>query len=598
MYRFTLLFILTICCNIVASSSNQAPQLGPLVTVEHGQLYQDDRPLRIGIVRVFPPSIVKKSSEYPRAVIEVVHQLLSTTGYHYKYVVDTQDTLIKALNADQLDIVFGIPQHDSVHPMLLYSMPYVDIPHYHESSSQSSHTYFVACALLEHYELIRQMNCKMFIQNSGNYLGYLQRKWLGVSIYLHDYFRIQSILNMLLIACIILAILLVMIFARVTFLSIDRRNRTIYLKALLNKFPVPVYILDKIDGRLEYAYVNDVAKSKQFAIREECDSDMLRQHKNRLKSACKEAIRTRKTVSFVDRRMPESPYTVYVSSCTFQGETRAIKTVVNTKELLVLKDIAEKNSKLKDEFLANISHEVRTPLNSILGFCQLLPELSGEEATDALAIVEKKSKQLHKLINDILLLSKFESSEIQINLSEIYNHEWLPNVIERLDDELDVPAKVPVHYVHHDYSKHVTIDKELAYIILSNLLQNAIKFTTNGAVHIGCAYMSDYLVYYIKDTGIGMTKEECTRIFNRFVKLNTFTQGTGLGLPIVLRVVEILHGHLGIYSIPGEGTICYFCYPLDNDYEQTFSNIQEPILMHLKDAVWIGTSPEGLQNLL
>lgn len=591
MSRYLLFLCLTICSVLSVHPTIQVPVHKHLKKVEQGQMYLVNNPLRVGIVQFPSPSNHENLYDYSKPRIEVVHDILANIGYHYTYTIDTQSILMEALEVGELDVIFGMPKNNDVHPQMLYSLPYEDIVDETKQSSETSRVYLMACASMKHYPLIRHINREVLKQNSGYLIGYLQKQWFGVTVYLHQYLRLQNILSQVFITCIVAAIFLIFIFVRVGYLSIESRNKTRYLHALFNKFPVPVYILEKLGGNIRYAYLNDVAKSKQFAIREECEEKAMDQHKKRLLNACKLAVTTRETVSFVDRRIAESPYTVYTSPCTFQGETRIIKTVVDTKELLFLKEIAEENSKQKDEFLANISHEVRTPLNSILGFCQLLPEMSNEEASEALDIIEKKSKQLHKLIDDILILSKLESHEIQINHTDISNAEWLPSVVERVHEELDSPSSVPVYCDQGTFFSSVSIDKELAYIVLSNLLQNAIKFTTTGTIHIGCACIPNYIVYYIQDTGKGMTEEECFKIFNRFVKLDTFTQGTGLGLPIVRRVVDILSGHLGMYSVPAQGTTCYFCYPNIGKFAD-LELPSAPELIHLKDAVWIGSSPK------
>lgn len=590
MYRILLTVILSFIFVISVQTKEQTPSKERLVKVEQGVMYRDGKPLRVGIVLFPSPYMQQEKSGLSGPMIDVVHEVLKHTKYNYTYIIDKRAQLIEGMQDGKIDVVFGVHKEYDVHPHLLYTMPYTELDVLEDEYDELSSKYITACSTMENYDFVRRLNHKLLKYNSGYYLGYVQKQWYGITMYFDKYMKLHNLMNLVLVTCVILAGFLVVVLVRVSYLSYQSRQKSHYLHEILNKFPVPVYILDE---HIEYTYVNDAAKTEQFAVREECEEAILKQHKNRLKTACNKASHSNATVSFVDSRIPESPYTVYVSPCTYQRQARAIKTVVNTKELFVQKEMAERNSKLKDEFLANISHEVRTPLNSILGFCQLLPEMSEDEVADALGIIETKSKQLHKLINDILLLSKFESSEVNVNPREVFNFEWLPTVVERVHEELDAPATVPVHYVHHNCSTRTSIDTELSYIVMSNLLQNAIKFTKTGAVHVGCGCIPNYLVFYVHDTGNGMTEEECRHIFNRFVKLDTFTQGTGLGLPIVQRIVEILNGHLGLYSVPGKGTTCYFCYPAFFEQEDIQPD-EAAYMAHLHEAMWIGKPLENI----
>lgn len=233
---------------------------------------------------------------------------------------------------------------------------------------------------------------------------------------------------------------------------------------------------------------------------------------------------------------------------------------LNNRYLKKAREKAERSDKLKSAFLANMSHEIRTPLNAIVGFSQLLQQTDDpEERKEYSAIIEHNNTLLLKLINDILDLSRIEAgTEIfrkdPFLLSELFIELYTMFDIQIKDDikfELDVPA---MDYILHS-------DRQRIRQILSNFLDNAIKFTSSGSIWVGFRYTEDNLYLFVRDTGIGISKKEHKKIFERFEKLQPYSQGTGLGLSICKTIAWNLGMEIQVESEPGIGSAFTLCIP-------------------------------------
>lgn len=236
-----------------------------------------------------------------------------------------------------------------------------------------------------------------------------------------------------------------------------------------------------------------------------------------------------------------------------------------TEELSVALDQAEAANRSKSIFLANMNHELRTPLNAVIGFSQLMAKDSSLAPTlqHNLEIINHSGLHLLTLINDILELSKIESGKLTVAPEEVALHELLDQVVEmmRLRAEesglslnLDCPASLPV----------VTLDPGMLRQILLNLLSNAIKFTPQGEVKlvVSASQASDgkvTLTFHVRDTGIGIAAENLERIFGSFEQIGPAHRGgTGLGLTISRRYVEMMGGQLHVDSTLGKGSDFHF----------------------------------------
>lgn len=250
------------------------------------------------------------------------------------------------------------------------------------------------------------------------------------------------------------------------------------------------------------------------------------------------------------------------------NRTLELKVEERTKELLAEKEKAEQSDKLKTAFLANMSHEIRTPIHGILGFSQLLLESEDTEDFDKyVKIIYKNGTHLLSLINDIIDISKIEAGMISLTLSEFSLNSLIEEVYQLFTLEEKVLTKQIEIRQYHDFEKGydiITSDRTRLKQVLINLLSNACKFTNKGFVEIGYISLDNEILFYVKDTGIGLTPEQQDYIFERFMQVNlnhnSKQEGTGLGLAISKAYVKLFEGDIWVDSIPGHGSI--FCFNL------------------------------------
>ena len=237
-------------------------------------------------------------------------------------------------------------------------------------------------------------------------------------------------------------------------------------------------------------------------------------------------------------------------------------------ELRQAKEKAEENERLKTAFLGNMSHEIRSPLNIILGYVQMLdkPQLCDEERRSYIRAINQSSEQLLEIINDILSMSKLETGQQQLQNQELN----LNTLME--DTHTAYHGRAQRNNLRfHCYTplpdEHVLMRSDETKIrqILNNLLNNAFKFTQEGMVEMGYRLYHDRLEIYISDTGIGIPEEYKERIFERFIQVENSNHrkydGTGLGLSISRGLAHLLGGELRVHSRLGHGATFYLSLP-------------------------------------
>lgn len=234
-----------------------------------------------------------------------------------------------------------------------------------------------------------------------------------------------------------------------------------------------------------------------------------------------------------------------------------------TERMLIgAKEKAEEADRQKSAFLANMSHEIRTPLNAIVGFSSLLEEAEDAEEKHLYAtIIEENNKLLLQLISDILDLSKIEAGTFDIIPEQVDAQQLCNELLQSM--QVRATEQVEILLAPELPELTFTSDKNRLYQVLLNFVTNALKFTSEGSIVIDYRINGNEVRFSVQDTGMGIEPEKQEAIFTRFVKLNNFIAGTGLGLPICQSIVTQLGGKIGVESEPGKGSCFWFTYPIN-----------------------------------
>ncbi|MFI1773028.1 ATP-binding protein [Thalassobellus citreus] len=260
--------------------------------------------------------------------------------------------------------------------------------------------------------------------------------------------------------------------------------------------------------------------------------------------------------------------------------------LINTnKQLVIEKEKAENSEQLKSAFLANMSHEIRTPMNTILGFSNLLKEdnLEKKEKQQFIGLIQDSGKRLLSIISDVVDISKINSNQLKIcidtcNLNEVIDSLYYQFSLHPKAKRVSIKTKKDLS----DNECFIKTDKNRLMQILSNLLENALKFTTEGTIKFGYCIEDDFIQFFVKDTGVGIDEKYREFVFDRFSQIvngKSNEEGNGLGLSIAKGLVELLGGEIWIDSNTEKGSKFMFKLPFKrvNKYETNKSYINENI---------------------
>jgi signal transduction histidine kinase len=228
--------------------------------------------------------------------------------------------------------------------------------------------------------------------------------------------------------------------------------------------------------------------------------------------------------------------------------------------LIAARNKAEESDRLKTAFLANMGHEIRTPLNAIVGFADLLPVVQDEAERNQLILeIQANNQKLLRIIDGLVSMSKIEAGAKSLLMGKVELNQLLQEVADAYQPTTNLPINVqcPLPQLK------IESDREKLVEILDHLVQNAIKFTTEGEINLGYEVQGNQVRVNVTDTGKGVSKEDQSRIFERFVKVDEYIPGTGLGLSVVESHIKNLGGSVGVESSLGVGSNFWFTLPLE-----------------------------------
>ena len=256
------------------------------------------------------------------------------------------------------------------------------------------------------------------------------------------------------------------------------------------------------------------------------------------------------------------------------------KVVERTKELSISKEVAESANKAKNEFLAKISHEMRTPLTPIIGYSRiLLKEINDVSSKEKLEIIHTSGVKLLNFTNELLDFSKIESGKVDLNYETFNIRKLFQDIYhEHIDLAKMKHINFKIDYLHANVS--IYSDKIKIYEIAKNIIHNAIKYTEKGFVLCDIFVEKNTLFFNVYDSGIGMSEENIKNIFESFVQIGNEQSGAGLGLSITKKLLEVLNGKIEVESKVGIGSTFKIQIPIETSQKEfeNFSDVINKIL--------------------
>lgn len=352
-----------------------------------------------------------------------------------------------------------------------------------------------------------------------------------------------------------------------------REEEQVLINSILRTLPNLIFVKN-IDAGFRFSYVNDKFASfygmRTNEIIGKYDKDI---------STPEQAKECYKTDNIACKHNIQSPYVSvetipitrrsvkYMQTIKFayviNGTNYLICSAMDITDLVMAKQKAVESDKLKSAFLHTISHEIRTPINSIVGYSQLVSYSKDKDDIDAFCEqIIYGSEQLLHLVTDIVYLANFETVSKNL-VHEDLNIESLFTTIKCQYENQVKDKHLNFIYTPHPETNHVYSNKDAIMQLIKCFLENAIKFTKEGYVSMGYDLKKDNLKIWVKDSGIGIEKKNLKNVFKRFFKLDEFTSGTGIGLYICQKIVKSMKGKIGIDSEPDKGTYIWAELPLE-----------------------------------
>jgi len=349
------------------------------------------------------------------------------------------------------------------------------------------------------------------------------------------------------------------------------------MSTVLTNIPMNIAVKDA-DNDFRYIFSNRMGKKIHWGVMDDIigktDFDLFPiQEATKMRSDDVDSLESREETRKIILDKDVDDNTIFFDQLRLlvEDESRALlisierditKDKLMEQELIDAKERAEESDKLKSAFIANMSHEIRTPLNAIVGFSKIIAETADpEERKSYYSIVETNNGRLLGLINEILDLSKIESGIMEFDLEPTNLASLCRDILQTLS--LRCQPGVKLVFEDSDQDLIINTDKNRMSQVLNNLIGNAIKFTKQGSIRFGYHQNDDFIKFTVTDTGSGISPDNIRKVFDRFIKGDNFTQGTGLGLPICKSIIEKMGGTISVESVYGEGASFMFTIPAE-----------------------------------
>ena len=435
--------------------------------------------------------------------------------------------------------------------------------------------------------LLEQINSALLKLKLNGKLAKMEKKWEISSPFTPNHKTRNYIIWAIIIVLLSLYILIYLNHRKTTINKKEIVNQINNMYSLLLELPYPVY-LSSINKQqeLEFDFLNKSAKSiisRTYAS--EHEKILLEQNKKHIKEYCLEVCNTKKGLIKQEKfafSTGEMHYIRISASPIFSENglhVLSICTIVD--DIVNARKIAEQSDRLKTAFLANMGHDIRTPLNAIVGFSSLLLETENtEEIREYTSIIKLNNTLLLNLLTDIIDLSKIQTGDIHVHhtwndLSDLFN-----DLKEMYNQEIITSGKDIQLILDNPYTSLLTyIDKTILLRILTNFMNNAVKYTDSGFIRLGIISDHKELYIYVQDSGKGISKKQLPLIFRRYKQLDEISAGNGLGLAICAALADNCNIHIDVSSIEENGSIFWIKAPLqhtavpkkDYDYTATYT---------------------------
>ena len=386
------------------------------------------------------------------------------------------------------------------------------------------------------------------------------------------------------------------------------------LRTLIDNIPFPIYILDKECRKIiaNRADVENICSSTEEEVIGKTDLELfpgeigIRGHANNLSVIHTGRPNINLEENFIDNKgeqrwLLSSHFPLFGILGEIYGMVGIGYDITDRKkfeaELLESKAKAEESDRLKTAFLHNISHEIRTPMNAIVGFSTLLnePGLDKETQSSYTEIIAQSSNNLLNIVSDIIEISNIEAGLIKLNKGETNLNLIIKDCYSRFRREADEKG-IGFSYetALSDSDSFIITDESKLIRVISNLINNAVKFTSTGQIIFGYIQKNEKIELFVSDTGIGISQEHHSSIFDRFYKIENSAsrlyEGTGLGLPISKAFIELMGGTIWLTSRTEYGTTIYFTIP--------FEKIEQPAVSKADHEIRTFDKKKGRKTIL